>query len=177
MKTMTIEILRPVIEDAVATETNIKGVMDKSIDEKTVQAAYNEMIGDEAHYKRKIDRLITAHAESLVAEMSNMLSGNSNIATSYTDPTKIVITVGVDGRFNSSFSSTLARLGSEYITNKVLVAWFGIIPTAQGNVPFYENLAQTYLLNIRKCFNKLAPEAPQANGDTVSILDSKGTIQ
>ena len=45
-KTLSFEILRPVIIDAVKTETHIKGVIDKALDEKAAQAAYNETIGD-----------------------------------------------------------------------------------------------------------------------------------
>ena len=41
-KTLTIEILRSVIVDAVKTDTHIKGTIDKSIDEKASRVAYNE---------------------------------------------------------------------------------------------------------------------------------------
>ena len=92
-KTLSFEILRPVIIDAIKTETHIKGVIDKALDEKAAQAAYNETIGDEEHHNRKIDRAITAYAETLVAQISDVLSGNSNISTDYSDPTKIVISV------------------------------------------------------------------------------------
>ena len=176
-KTLSFEILRPVIIDAVKTETPIKGVIDKALDEKAAQAAYNETIGDEEHHNRKIDRAITAYAETLVAQISDVLSGNSNISTDYSDPTKIVISVSVDGRFNPSFSSTLARLGSEFITNKTLVSWYGSIQTGANQVAFYESLAQENIRNIRRCFSKLAPGAPMVNSSTVSILDSKGTVK
>ena len=177
MKTMTIEILRSVIIDAVKTDTHIKGTIDKSLNENASRVAYNETAGDEAHHARKIDRAITAYAETLVAEISDMLSGNSDISTSYTDTSKISISVGVDDRFNTSFASTIARLGSEYITNKVLVTWYGAISTGANQVPFYENLAQVNLNSIRKCFNKKAPTAPtDTNKSTVSILNSTGSI-
>ena len=66
-KTLTIEILRSVIVDAVKTDTHIKGTIDKSIDEKASRVAYNETAGDEAYHLRKIDRTITAS----VAQQAN----------------------------------------------------------------------------------------------------------
>lgn len=174
-KTLTFEIVRSVIIDAVKTDTHIKGTIDKSADANAAQVAYNETIGDESHHARKIDRAITAYSETLVAEISDMLAGNSTISTDYSDNTKIKVSVGVDERFNTSFASTLARLGSEYITNKVLVSWYGSI-SRSNEVAFYESLSQTNLLSIRKCFNKLAPAAPTSDGKAVTILDSTGSV-
>ena len=176
-KTLTIEILRSVIIDAVKTDTHIKGTIDKSIDEKASRVAYNETAGDEAYHLRKLDRTITASAENLVAE----ISGNTEITPDYSDVTKIKISVGVDARFNTSFASTLARLSSEYITNYVLVLWFGAITNGQNQVQFYSQLASTYLNSIRKCFNKVAPPAPTKKDDSeqdveASILDTKGSF-
>ena len=180
-KTLTIEILRSVIIDAVKTDTHIKGTIDKSLDDKASRYSYNETAGDEAHHLRKLDRTITASAENLVAEISDMLSGNTEITPDYSDATKIKISVGVDARFNTSFAPTLARLSSEYITNYVLVLWFGAITNGQNQVQFYSQLASTYLNSIRKCFNKVAPPAPtkknSSNQDVeASILDTTGSF-
>ena len=151
MKTMTIEILRSVIIDAVKTETHIKGTIDKSLDEKASRVAYNQTAAADAHHAR--------------------------ISTNFPDTAKISISVGVDDRFNTSFASTIARLGSEYITHKVLVTWYGAISTGANQVPFYENLAQVNLNSIRKCFNKKAPTAPTGtDSNPVSILNSTGSI-
>ena len=181
-KTLTIEILRSVIVDAVKTDTHIKGTIDKSIDEKASRVAYNETAGDEAYHLRKIDRTITASAENLVAEISDMLSGNTEINPDYSDPSKIKISVGVDARFNTSFAPTLARLSSEYITNYVLVLWWGAITNGQNQVQFYSQLSNSYLNYIRKCFNKVAPAAPtkkNASGQDVeaSILDTTAKVE
>ena len=180
-KTLTIEILRSVIIDAVKTDTHIKGTIDKSLDDKASRYSYNETAGDEAHHLRKLDRTITASAENLVAEISDMLSGNTEITPDYSDEAKIKISVGVDARFNTSFASTLARLSSEYITNYVLVLWFGAITNGQNQVQFYSQLASAYLNSIRKCFNKVAPPAPTKKDDSeqdveASILDTKGSF-
>lgn len=175
-KTLTIEILRSVIVDAVKTDTHIKGTIDKSIDDKASRVAYNETAGDEAYHIRKIDRTITASAENLVAEISDMLSGNTEITPDYSDEKKIKISVGVDARFNTSFAPTLARLSSEYITNYVLVLWWGAITNGQNQVQFYSQLSNTYLNSIRKCFNKVAPAAPLDEGNEVTLLDTVGTF-
>ena len=171
-KTLTIEILRSVIVDAVKTDTHIKGTIDKSIDEKASRVAYNETAGDEAYHLRKIDRTITASAENLVAEISDMLSGNTEINPDYSDPSMINISVGVDARFNTSFAPTLARL----------VLWWGAITNGQNQVQFYSQLSNSYLNYIRKCFNKVAPAAPTKKNESgqdveASILDTTGKFE
>ena len=174
-KTLQIEILRAVIIDAVKTDTHIKGTIDKSLDERASRVAYNETAGDEAYHLRKIDRTITASAENLVAEISDMLSGNAQVSADYTDNEKIRISVGVDARFNTSFAPTLARLSSEYITNYVLVLWWGAISNGQNQVQFYTQLSNSYLNSIRKCFNKMAPSAPvDSDRKELSLLDTTG---
>ena len=178
-KALTIDIIRSVIVDAVKTDTHIKGTIDKSLDEKASRVAYNETAGDEEYHLRKIDRTITASAENLVAEISDMLSGNAQVTPDYTSDTeKIKISVGVDARFNTSFAPTLARLSSEYITNYVLVLWWGAITNGQNQVQFYNSLAQSYLNSIRKCFNKMAPAAPvDKENKKVTILDTTGQFK
>lgn len=180
-KTLKVEILRSVIVDAVKTDTHIKGTIDKSLDERASRAAYNETAGDEAYHERKIDRTITASAENLVAEISDMLSGNAEVQANFDDSEKIKISVGVDARFNTSFAPTLARLSSEYITNYVLVLWWGAITNGQNQVQFYTQLSNSYLNSIRKCFNKMAPAAPtiKEGSDTreATILDTTGRFE
>lgn len=180
-KTLKIEIIRSVIIDAVKTDTHIKGTIDKSLDERASRAAYNETAGDEAYHERKIDRTITASAENLVAEISDMLSGNAEVQANFDDSEKIKISVGVDARFNTSFAPTLARLSSEYITNYVLVLWWGAITNGQNQVQFYTQLSNSYLNSIRKCFNKMAPAAPQildgGNMRDANILDTTGMFE
>lgn len=176
-KTLKIEILRSVIVDAVKTDTHIKGTIDKSLDEKASRVAYNETAGDEAYHLRKIDRTITASAENLVAEISDMLSGNANVEADFSDEAKIKINVGVDARFNTSFASTIARLSSEYISNHVLMLWWGAITNGQNQVQFYAQLSNSFLNSIRKCFNKMAPQAPvDSSNNEVTILDTTGTF-
>ena len=165
---MTLTLQRSVIMDAVKTDTHIKGTIDKSADGNSSVVAYNETAGDDEHHERKLDRTLVSSTEKLVSEISDMLSGNSNVSSSYTGTT-VVITVGVDSRFNSSFSDTLSRLCSEYITNTMLELWW---ITINGNLSqSYGSIASTILTSIRKCFNKVAPSDP---GET--LLDTKGSI-
>ena len=174
-KTLTIEILRSVIVDAVKTDTHIKGTIDKSIDEKASRVAYNETAGDEAYHLRKIDRTITASAENLVAEISDMLSGNSEVSSDFSKTGLVVISVEVDARFNSSFADTLSRLCSSYIENKMLVLWWGAIN--QNQSAFYAQLLADYLRSICECFNKIAPSAPvDESNREITILDTTGQL-
>ena len=101
---MTLTLQRSVIMDAVKTDTHIKGTIDKSADGNASVVAYNETAGDDAHHERKLDRTLVSSTEKLVSEISDMLSGNSNVSSSYTGTT-VVITVGVDSRVNSSLNS------------------------------------------------------------------------
>ena len=167
-KTMTLTLQKSVIMDAVKADTHIKGTIDKSADGNASVVAYNETAGDDAHHERKLDRTLVSSTEKLVSEISDMLSGNSNVSSSYTGTT-VVITVGVDSRFNSSFSDTLSRLCSEYITNTMLELWW---ITINGNLSqSYGSIASTILTSIRKCFNKVAPSDPEQ-----TLLDTKGSI-
>lgn len=168
-KTMTLTLQRSVIMDAVKTDTHIKGVVDKSADGNASQLAYNESAGDDEYHERKLERTMISSTERLVSEISDMFSGSSEVSSDFSDNTTIVIKVDVDSRFNSSFSNSLSRLCSEFITNSMLELWWGVIN--QNQAQFYTNLCATNLLSIRKCFNKVAPNAP---GET--ILDTKGTI-
>ena len=110
-----------------------------------------------------------------------MLSGNAEVQANFDDEEKIKISVGVDARFNTSFAPTLARLSSEYITNYVLVLWWGAITNGQNQVQFYTQLSNSYLNSIRKCFNKMAPAAPtiKEGSDTreATILDTTGRFE
>lgn len=167
---MTLRLQRSVIIDAVKTDTYIKGVVDKSSDDNASRLAYNESAGDDDHHERKLERTLIASTERLVSEISDMLSGSSSVSSDFTDSKTIVIKVDVDSRFNSSFANSLSRLCSEYITDSMLELWWGTINQNQSQ--FYQTLCITTLISIRKCFNKLAPTAPEK-----TILDTKGEIE
>ena len=47
MKTITLNLLRSVIMDGVKIDTHIKGLIDKSADERATSLAYQETAGDE----------------------------------------------------------------------------------------------------------------------------------
>lgn len=169
-KTLTLSIQRSVIIDAVKIETHIKSTIDKSVDGNSAQLSYNESAGDDEFHERKLSRTLIASAERLVAEISDMLSGNSKVESDFSASDKVTIKVDVDSRFNYSFSNTLSRMCSEFIESEMLVLWWG--PINPNQAQFYAGISATTLTGIRKCFNKLAPTAP-AN----TILDTTGTIQ
>lgn len=167
-KKMTLILQRSVIIDAVKTDTHIKGTIDKSADVNASRVAYNESAGDDEHHERKLDRTLVASTERLVSEISDMLSGNSEVSSEFSETT-VTIKVDVDSRFNTSFSNTLSRLCSEYITNNMLELWW--VAINQNWSQFYGNLCSSNLVSIRKCFNKMAPKAPDE-----TILDTTGSI-
>ncbi len=174
-KKLTLTINKSVVIDAVKTDTHIKGTIDKSMDDNASRVAYNESAGDDEYHERKLDRTFVASSENLVAEISDMLSGNSEVSSDFSKAGLVVISVEVDARFNSSFADTLSRLCSSYIENKMLVLWWGTIN--QNQSAFYAQILADYLRSIRKCFNKIAPSAPvDESNREITILDTTGQL-
>ena len=174
-KTLTLTIQRSVIIDAVKSDTHIKGTIDKSMNDNASRVAYNESAGDDEYHERKLSRTLIASAETLVAEISDMLSGNSEVSSDFNNENTVVVKVDVDARFNSSFADTLSRLCSEFIESQMLVLWWGTINQQQAQ--FYQGLVASYLTSIRKCFNKIAPSAPKdSEGNEETILNTTGSF-
>lgn len=174
-KTLTLTINKNVVIDAVKTDTHIKGTIDKSMDDNASRLGYNEAAGDDEVHERKLERTFVACSENLVAEISDMLSGNSEVSSDFSKSNQVVIKVEVDARFNSSFANTLSRLCSSYIENDMLILWWGAIN--QNQATFYTQIAAKYLTSIRKCFNKVAPAAPvDSENNEVTILDTTGQL-
>ena len=82
-KKLTLTINKSVVIDAVKTDTHIKGTIDKSMDDNASRVAYNESAGDDEYHERKLDRTFVASSENLVAEISDMLSGNSEVSSDF----------------------------------------------------------------------------------------------
>ena len=170
-KNLILKIQKADIIDAVKSFTHIKGTIDKSIDDAAARLAYNEAAGDDEYHERMIARSMVKSAEALVADISDMLSGNAEVSSDFeSDDSLIIITVQVDARFNSSFKTTLARLCSGYIEDKILYKWWGSLGKTDMAAQCLANINEE-LTSIRKCFNKLAPEDP---GTTIE--DTLGEI-
>ena len=73
MKTITLNILRSVVMDGVKIDTHIRGLIDKSADEKATSLAYQETAGDEDEHERKLFASMVSAAESLSTIFSDYL--------------------------------------------------------------------------------------------------------
>lgn len=165
MKTITLNILRSVVMDGVKIDTHIRGLIDKSTDERATSLAYQETAGDEDEHERKLFASMVSAAESLSTIFSDYLgykqqsNGDNSVIVSYDDTDKIVYTLFVSDRFNENYTESLARLASSYISLSMLMDWYDVVNPKQSEI--YEKAASKKLMDIKRCFNKLPPSPPK----------------
>ena len=165
MKTITLNILRSVVMDGVKIDTHIRGLIDKSTDERATSLAYQETAGDEDEHERKLFASMVSAAESLSTIFSDYLgykqqsNGDNSVIVSYDDTDKIVYTLFVSDRFNENYTESLARLSSSYISLSMLMDWYDVVNPKQSEI--YEKAASKKLMDIKRCFNKLPPSPPK----------------
>ena len=182
MKTIKLNLVISLILEAVKAETFIKGNVDKATDSASYQLAYHEEAGDEQFHERKLMRSIYTAAEELKGILGDYVqrqgpTGADNITYEVQkDTDSIVFTLSVSDRFNTAFTTSLARLCSKYIEDKSLMLWWGTFNQTQAQ--YYATLCATDITSISRCFNKTAPRAPQipftktltVTGDTVELV-------
>ena len=185
MKKIFLNILRSPIVDSVKSQTYLKGLIDKSINENAHSLAYQESAGDECFHERLIEGYLVSSAESISTQIGDYLSnefnitGDNSVILDYSDNSCIKYTLLVSDRFNESYTTSLARLVSQYIEHETLSKWWMPINEKQGSI--YENMLKKDLLDILRCFNKVAPKAPiypyteEIRIGNVEILIPKGT--
>lgn len=165
MKTITLNILRSVVMDGVKIDTHIRGLIDKSTDERATSLAYQETAGDEDEHERKLFASMVSAVESLSTIFSDYLgynqqsNGDNSVIVSYDDTDKIVYTLFVSDRFNENYTESLARLASSYISLSMLMDWYDVVNPKQSEI--YEKAASKKLMDIKRCFNKLPPSPPK----------------
>lgn len=165
MKTITLNILRSVVMDGVKIDTHIRGLIDKSTDERATSLAYQETAGDEDEHERKLFASMVSSAESLSTIFSDYLgykqqsNGDNSVIVSFDDTDKIVYSLFVSDRFNENYTESLARLASSYISLSMLMDWYDVVNPKQSEI--YEKAASKKLMDIKRCFNKLPPSPPK----------------
>lgn len=165
MKTITLNILRSVVMDGVKIDTHIRGLIDKSTDERATSLAYQETAGDEDEHERKLFASMVSAAESLSTIFSDYLgykqqsNGDNSVIVSFDDTDKIVYSLFVSDRFNENYTESLARLSSSYISLSMLMDWYDVVNPKQSEI--YEKAASKKLMDIKRCFNKLPPSPPK----------------
>ena len=164
MKTIQLIVLRSTIMDAVKTETFITSNADRAADEKASRLAYHEAAGDDEYIERKLSRIMLTAAEELKTYMSDyaiqkqQTIADNSVLLDMSDTASIKYRMEMSDRFNDSYVDTLARLASEYITNKMLMLWWTAIN--QNKAAAYFNLSEGILPSIMRCFNRTPPVSP-----------------
>lgn len=181
MNTIKLNLVISLILEAVKAETFIRGNIDKAANDTAYKQAYHEEAGDEQFHERKLMRSIYTAAEELKGMLGDYVSrqgpslADNIICEIAEDTDSIVFTLNVSGRFNTAFTTSLARLCSKYIEDKSLMLWWGTFDQTQAT--YYATLCANDATAISRCFNKTAPRVPKIpftksiklEGDTIEL--------
>ena len=126
--------------DGVKIDTHIRGLIDKSTDERATSLAYQETAGDEDEHERKLFASMVSAAESLSTIFSDYLgykqqsNGDNSVIVSFDDTDKIVYSLFVSDRFNENYTESLARLSSSYISLSMLMDCYDVVNPKQSEI-------------------------------------------
>lgn len=164
MKTVQLTLLRSTIVDAVKSETFITSNVDRATNEQAAKLAFHEAIGDDEYTERKLERDMLTAAEELKTIFSDyaiqerQTTADNAILLDMSDNTAVKYRMLLSDRFNDAYVDSLARLGSDYIKNKMLMLWWENINPQRAEV--FMSLAEKTLTPITRCFNRLPPQPP-----------------
>lgn len=178
-----LNLIIPVIVEAVKAETYIKGTIDRASgnDQHASNAvAFHETAGDEEVHERKIMRGIYTSSDKLcsfiqdyLAESNNTIGDNAIVNVNETTGV-IELKISLTNRFRKPNSNSLARLCSKFIEDQTLVWWWGAIGNA-NQIQFYQAMLTEDKDAILRLFIKTAPTAVEVPYTSeVSITDSDG---
>lgn len=164
MQRITLSLVVSLIMEAVKSETLIKGRVDKAVDDKAAELAYQEEAGDQDFHERKLLRTLhtsLAHLKSKIGDYMDTANSSLGDNISYAfvgDNATIEMSLLVSDRFNRAFCDTLAKLCSKFIEDHMLFLWWGTFNVKQAE--FYKTLYTMDLTDIVSCFSKTAPAVP-----------------
>lgn len=174
-KTITLNLNKSLINEAVKTDTFITGKMEQSDDAvKNASKAFNEQAGDDVYHERKLLRTLRSAVAKFEANMAEFLDStegtiNDTLANATDHDPSFTITIVVSNRYNSGLAKPLSSLAEEYIINMMDFTWWQAIkPELAKN---YLSFAQDSLTHIRLCLSKTAPSA-----STASYTDVTGEV-
>ena len=174
-QTIRLTLSKSLIIESVKNETFLRGQVEKAADDKLITQAHHEQAGDETYQERILNRGFYTNLEELKTHFSDYLtsSGQSSADNIYTDEEgdNIVISLVVSDRFNTGYTTSLARLSSKYIEEAMLTDWWKPINEKQSAL--YLQFVERDLAAIKRCFNKTAPAAPSYKYPT--FLDVNGS--
>lgn len=176
-KTITLNLKRDLILEAVKADTFLKGQVDKAVDPvKNSALAYNEQAGDEQYQERKLIRTLRSAVAKFEANMSEFIDSasgsiNDTLAAATDANPAFTITIIVSDRYNNGLAKPLSSLAEEYIINMMDYNWYQSINPSLAKD--YIAFAQDSLTHIRLCLSKTAPAASASsytdvNGEVTS---------
>lgn len=155
-------LYKSVILEAIKAETYLKGIIDKSADDKAVAVAYHETAGDEQVHERKLARCIEGALAALKTKVSQFLdSTNSTTGSnvySETSDDAIYLYLSVSDRFNQAMVEPIAKHCAKFIEDWALYLWYGGIGD-KNQITFYKDLVMVDVHNIMDAIAKKSPVA------------------
>lgn len=163
-KTITLNLKKDLIIEAVKSDTFLTGQIDKSVDSvKNAALAYNEQAGDDTYQERKLLRTLRSALAKFEANMAEFVDSSAggisdNLSSSSND---ISITIIVSDRYFNGLANPLSSLAEEYIINMMDYTWWQPIKPELSKS--YLTFAQESLMHIRMCLAKSAPATSSSN--------------
>lgn len=170
-KTITLNLKKSLIMEAVKADTYQRAQADKSLDAvANATLAYNEAAGDETYHERKLLRLLRSGLAKFATMMNEFVDPESG-SLSYSigkqgDDDAITMTIVVSDRYNSGLAQPLSSLAEDYIVYNMDCVWWQSFKSDLAKD--YFAMANDTLTYIRLCLAKTAPSASSASYDQVS---------
>lgn len=168
-KTITLNLKKDLIIEAVKTDTFLTGKIDKSVDAvKNAELAYNEQAGDDVYQERKLLRTLRSALAKFEANMAEFVDSSAgaisdNLSSSSDD---IAITIAVSDRYFDGLANPLSSLAEEYIINMMDYTWWQ--PIKPELAKSYLAFAQESLMHVRMCLAKSAPKTSENDYNDVT---------
>lgn len=172
-KTITLNLKKDLIIEAVKADTFLTGQIDKSMDAvKNAALAYNEQAGDDTYQERKLLRTLRSALAKFEANMAEFVDSSAGAAINDTlssDSNDIAVTIIVSDRYSNGLAKPLSSLAEEYIVNTMNYSWWQ--PIKPDLAKTYLAFAQESMVHVRLCLAKTAPESSKAE-----YTDVTGTV-
>ena len=172
-KTIKIQILHALAMNSAKNETFQKGVVDKAVDPKLIQAAFHEQAGNEQYHEAMLGRYMFSQIELLKTFFVDYLTGDGNISEDATIDSSeedgyTEIVLRVSDRFNNGYVKSIARLSQKFVEDRMIYLWWHSV--SKDFAAIYGNAAEEDRAALMNCFNKTAPSAPEYNFPTAIEL-------